>query len=485
MSPRRAGSRGPVTRLDTEVLVVGSGAGGATTAALLAEAGCDVVVLEEGPWVDPDEVEPFSLEEMERKYRHHGSSAALGAPPVAYAEGRCVGGSTEINSGLWHRLPNELAEEWRRDYRIEEFDRALLDDYAARVEEWQSVSQMPVAPPPSSALLERGAAKLGWRSVQFPRVFRYDPSGRGTKQTMARTLVPRAVAAGATVLAECRVVRLLRAGDHVVGARARRTPAAGPTEELEIRAEHVFVCGGAVQTPALLQRSGLRHNIGSGLKLHPTIKIAARFPHPIDHGDVSPYRITEFSPNLTIGGSASRRGHVALALADATDDFADALADWEHVTIYYAAIRGDAGGRVVALPGLRAPLVTYSLTDADMSRLARGLLHLGELLLAAGATELYPSVEGATIVRRPDELVTWWESVDRRRTNLMTVHLTSSVGMGEDRARTGTDSFGRVWGVRNLRVNDASLLPDAPGVNPQAAIMTIAARNAEQFLTER
>jgi choline dehydrogenase-like flavoprotein len=65
----------------------------------------------------------------------------------------------------------------------------------------------------------------------------------------------------------------------------------------------------------------------------------------------------------------------------------------------------------------------------------------------------------------------------------MTVHLTSTVRMGEDRDRTGADSFGRVWGVENLRVNDASLLPDAPGVNPQAAIMAIASRNSDQFLS--
>ena len=150
--------------------------------------------------------------------------------------------------------------------------------------------------------------------------------------------------------------------------------------------------------------------------------------------------------------------------------------------MYYAAIRGDASGRVVAVPGLRAPIISYRLTDADMSRLARGLLHLGEVLLAAGATELYPSVIGGRVVRRPDELVSWWDAVTRSSANLMTVHLTSSVRMGEDRERTGADSFGRVWGVRNLRVNDASLLPDAPGVNPQAAIMTIAARNADHFL---
>ena len=111
-----------MTVLDTEVLVIGSGAGGATTAAMLAEAGRTVTVVEEGPAVDPDEVEPFSLQEMVRKYRHYGSAAALGSPPIAYAEGRCVGGSTEINSGLWHRLPGYLAEEWRAGGAIDGFD---------------------------------------------------------------------------------------------------------------------------------------------------------------------------------------------------------------------------------------------------------------------------------------------------------------------------------------------------------------------------
>jgi choline dehydrogenase-like flavoprotein len=132
---------------------------------------------------------------------------------------------------------------------------------------------------------------------------------------------------------------------------------------------------------------------------------------------------------------------------------------------------------------MRAPLVTYHLTDGDMSRLARGLVYLGEVLLAAGATELYPSVVRGTVVRSPDELVTWWDAVSRARANVMSVHLTSTVRIGERRDKTGADSFGRVWGFQNLRVNDASLLPDAPGVNPQAAIMAIAARNCDQFLT--
>ena len=468
--------------LATDVLVVGSGAGGAITAAALARAGRTVTVVEEGPWVPADAMEPFSLEEMVAKYRHRGPAGALGNPAIAYVEGRCVGGSTEINSGLYHRLPEYLAAEWRSTYAIEEFSPEALGGYADRVEAELSVAPLPGAPPPSSAALERGATKLGWRNVDFARVFSYDAQGRGTKQTMSRTMIPRAVASGATVIPECRVVRLLRRGDRIVGARCRRTHPGGGVERLTIKAEHVFVCGGAIHSPALLQRSGIWRNIGNGLKMHPTIKIAARFPHPVDHGDVPTHRITEFSPFVAIGGSISRKGDVALALADTGAPFADALADWENISVYYAAIRSDGSGRVAALRGVRSPLVTYSLSEGDMSRLARGLVHLGELLLAAGATELHPSVAGGTIVRRPEELGSWWDQVTRARATIMTVHLTSSVRMGENRARTGADSFGRVWGYRNLRVNDAALIPDAPGVNPQAAIMALATRNCDHFL---
>jgi choline dehydrogenase-like flavoprotein len=471
-----------VTTLDTDVLVIGSGAGGAVTASTLAGAGRAVTVVEEGPWVDPDAMEPFSLEEMVAKYRHH-PAAALGAPAIAYAEGRCVGGSTEINSGLYHRLPAYLAEAWRDEYRIDEFDPHTLEAYADRTESELAVSRLPGAPPPSSALLERGATKLGWQAVEYPRVFRYDTAGRGVKQTMSRTLLPRAIEAGATVIPNCRVRRVLRRDGHAIGVRCWRTED-GRMEDLTIRSDHVFVCGGAIQTPALLHRSGVRSHVGSGLKVHPMIKIAARFPHPVDHGGVPMQVITEFGPNVSIGGSASRRGQIAMALAESSTDFEDALADWEHVSIYYAAIRTEGSGRVIGVPGLRAPLVSYRLTEADLSRLARGLVHLGEVLLAAGATELYPSVRGGPVVRRPEDLVEWWSAVSRSRVNLMTVHLTSTVPMGEDRSRAGTDSFGRVWGHRNLRINDASLLPDAPGVNPQGAIMAIAARNCDQFLSE-
>ena len=197
------------------------------------------------------------------------------------------------------------------------------------------------------------------------------------------------------------------------------------------------------------------------------------------------HRVTEFAPGLTIGGSASRRGHVALALADSDADYADALADWEHVAVYYAAIRSEGSGRVIALPGFRSPLVTYQLTEGDMSRLARALVHLGEVLLAAGATELYPSVTGGG--RRPrsrrSRAVVGRAHAQPREPDDGAPHVDACASARTGRA-PGADSFGRVWGFDNLRVNDASLLPEAPGVNPQGPIMAVVARNTDQFLAD-
>ena len=475
----------PPTRIGAEVAVVGSGAGGAVTAARLAAAGRDVLVLEEGPRYDPDAVEPFSLEELATRYRHRGLSASLGSPAIAFAEGRCVGGSTEVNSGLYHRLPGELVERWARRYAIDEFDEPALDHYAEELEADLGVSRVDGAPPRSSQVLQEGADALGWRAVEFACVYRKEGEGPAVKQTMSRTMVPRAEASGARVLADCRVRRVLRADGgrgRAVGLDVERTRPDGTREAVVVDADHVVVCAGAIQTPALLQRSGIRGVVGRGLKVHPTVKVAARFLEPMDRTEVPMHRITEFAPHLTIGGSASRRGHLALALAETGLPHADALAHWEDVAVYYAAIRSDGMGRVTALPGARSPLVTYRLTDGDLSRLARGLVHVGDALLAAGAVELHPSIVGGPIVTDRAGLVQWWDALTRRRANLMTVHMTSSVRMGEDPSRTGTDSFGRVHDVPGLRVNDASLLPDAPGVNPQGAVMAIAARNADHLL---
>ncbi len=472
-------------RLITDVLIIGSGAGGATTAAVLAEAGIDVLVVEEGPWVDQDEVRPFSLEQMDRQYRAGGVTVALGLPSIAYTEGRCAGGGTEVNSGLYFRPPADVVDRWRTEYRINELDADQLDAIAAEVETALSVSTVPGKTTPASELLRDGAIALGWKQNEIPRWMTYPPGGdavTGARQSMTRTYLPRAFAAGARMVVGCRVDRLLSLGSRALAAEVTYANGSPGT----IRCRSVFVCGGAIQSPAILQRSGIRGLVGKSLAVHPTVKLAARFADEVNvPDDVPVHQVKEFAPDLSFGGSASQPGLVALALSDQWATFSSAVTDWRRISVYYAAITSEGRGVVRSLPGLRDPLVTYRLTHRDRELLRSGLSRLALLMLEAGADSVYPSFRGAPCVRNRADLAVMHDRFGASKAGVMTVHLCSTVPLGEDRGRCAADSFGRVHGTSNVWVNDASLLPTAPGVNPQATVMALAIRNARHFVESR
>jgi choline dehydrogenase-like flavoprotein len=470
---------------DCEVLVVGSGAGGATTAAILAEAGLDVLVVEEGEWVDQGTVAPFSLEQMDRQYRAGGVTVALGRPSIAYTEGRCAGGGTEVNSGLYRRPAEATLARWRTEWGIRDFTDDEFFANCDEVERALSVQTVPGAHTPASERLRRGAAALGWDHDEIPRWMRYPEGGdasTGERQSMTRTYLPRAIGAGARMLCEHRVDRFVLDRD-----RAFRAELSGPEgRPVTVDFDDVVVCGGAIQSPALLQRSGLRGRVGRGLAVHPTVKLAARFDEAVNvAADVPVHQVKEFSPDLSFGGSASHPGLVALALTDSWAEMRAAVTAWPEIAVYYAAITSEGRGRVTAVPGMADPLVTYRLTRRDRALLGQGLARLALVMLAAGAREVFPSFRDAPVVRARADLAALSDTFRATAASVMTVHLCSTVPMGEDRRIAAADSFGRVHGTANVFVNDASLLPDAPGVNPQASVMAVALRNARRLAEAR
>ena len=468
--------------MDADVLVIGSGAGGATTAAIIAEAGLDVLVVEEGDWVEQGSVVPFSLAQMDQQYRAGGVTVAIGMPSIAYTEGRCAGGGTEVNSGLYWRPPGELLERWRRDFRIADFDPDEILSIADEVESAISVRTLPGPHSAPSDVLKRGADRLGWNNGEIPRWMTYphaDHPNRGERQSMTRTYLPRAVAAGARIAVGCRVDRLELSGERATAAVT--TLADGAPGRITFR--HVFVGGGAIQSPALLQRSGIRRHIGRTLAVHPTVKLAARFADELNvPDDVPVHQVKEFAPHLSFGGSASNPGLVALSLLDEWRSFRSAVTDWPRMSVYYAAITSEGLGRVMSVPGLRDPIVTYRLTHRDRETLRSGLGRLSLLMLEAGADTVFPSFRGAPAVHDRRDLGAMQHAFSAAKATVMTVHLCSTVPTGEHPDRCGADSFGRVHGHRNIYVNDASLLPTAPGVNPQASVMAFAIRNARRFV---
>ena len=467
-----------------DIAVIGSGPGGAITACLLAEAGRDVLLVEEGPFYSRESCRPFSLDEMLQKYRNVGQTVAFGRDKISYVEGRCVGGGSEINSGLYHRTPPEVLERWRKEFQVEGLTESDLLPCFEATENELSVSHLPGPAPAASIKLREGAARLRWQSLEVPRWFSYNTSSGATipgRQTMTLTFIPRFLKAGGRLLPSTRVRRIARAGEgwFVEGRHGKIQP-------VRIAARTVFVCGGAVQTPALLRRSGISENIGDSLQLHPTVKVVARFKEVVNSPQmgVPAHQVKEFAPRLSLGCSISTPPFLSVGLVDQPQFARELPESWQQMATYYAMIAGEGSGTVRLAPGFGDPLVRYRLTETDRRDLTDGLGKLCELLFESGATSISPTMAEAPLLRSRDDLSTLPRSLPNGRANLMTVHLFSSCPMGENKSKCAVDSFGQVHGFKNLFIGDASLLCTSPGVNPQGTIMALARRNAAHFLAQ-
>ncbi|MBU6337896.1 MAG: GMC family oxidoreductase [Acidobacteria bacterium] len=462
-------------------LVVGSGAGGAVTAAYLAEAGEDVLVLEEGGAVSHGTFPQFSLEQVEHQYRDRGMTTMYGNYLTNYAEGCCVGGSTEVNSGLYHLPDAATLAAWSARFAISDLSEQSLAAAAADVEEtigltdgaeWGSEG--------ATARLHDGARVLGWSVQAVPRWAHREPSGSTVWHGMSSTFLPRAERAGARLLPDSRVERIESAGGRVTGAAARH-----PDGTLfSIEAEEVWCCAGAIGSPALLQRSGIG-DLRGALSAHPTVKAVARFPEdlgPFD--DVPVHQVKEFGPSITLGGSARSPSQVALALAAELPEAAAFLDQPGHAGVYYAAVSPSGNrGRITTPRGAHGgsvPLLWVSRDDRAL--LAAGLRRLCHLLLAAGAIEIRVGIPGIGAIRGAGDLCRLPDRLPLSA-SLMTVHTFSSLPMGELPGRCPIDSFGNLKGWSGLHVNDASIIPSAPGINPQGTVMALAARNVAGFLS--
>jgi choline dehydrogenase-like flavoprotein len=190
-------------------------------------------------------------------------------------------------------------------------------------------------------------------------------------------------------------------------------------------------------------------------------------------------------PHLRFGGSVFTLATLGLALAEDWPTRGEWLCDYGHYAMFYAMILPDGIGRIRALPNTNEPLITYRLTERDWRRLVQGAIKLAEALLAAGAEHIVPSIRGHGGWTRRSELRD--NSPDfllRELTSLMSIHLFASCPMGSDSDYYCTDSTGGLYGLENLSIADGSILPSAPGVNPQATIMALALRNADAFLAK-
>jgi hypothetical protein len=472
-------------REQLDVLVIGSGAGGAPVAWKLATAGARVALVEQGTLVTP----LTAAQAIERYYVVQGMTASLAGHAVLVSAGSTVGGSTSINSGTCLRpLPEQLRlwdEEWGTD-----FAGGALDPWLADAERLIGVETPSEAlQSKSGRLFQQGLAALGREgSYILPRnAPGCEASGRccfgcppGAKRSTDRAFLVPAVEAGL----------LLYRGATARGIWEERDGVSVSVELPEgrilLRARHLVIAAGALFTPGLLRRSRLGahwRRAGGHLRIHPAMKVMAYFPG-LAHGERGipqgiGYRNAEM-PRLTFEGVHTPPSVTAPLLNFAGRRFPWWWARHEDLASFGVMLRERGFGRVVEQRGI--PMMLYRLRWEDAWDLRRGLLFLAEVFLAAGAERVLLPVAGgecAEVTDRRDLAPGSTRAFNPEQLAVIGFHPQGTAGIGRV-----VEPDLQLAGSARISVCDASVLPDSPGVNPQMTIMALSLRLAQRLLGE-
>ena len=456
----------------TEFCIIGSGVGGSVAACRLAEAGHDVVLLESGSFHSAADFTSDEVKAMRSLYADAGFRATedLG---VSILQARCVGGGSLVNWMVMLRTPEYVLEDWRTRYGVEDMSPAAMQPVFERFEQENNVGRVADhAHSRINRILLDGSRALGWRadaaSINARECLRSGLCAMGcpydAKQSTPKTYLGRALAAGARLYSNVHVQRVAST-PH----RQTITALASIGVRVTVDAAKVIVAAGAVETPALLQRSGLgNQNVGKHLRLHPTTGVDGVYDEPVYAGTGIPLTsvCNEFmqlrgdyghwieTPPLSPGlaaialpgfGEAHRAqmkkypfiGPLVVLARDGSPDDPSV-----------GAVRWQRSGR---------SRIDYKLSKTDRSILMHGLDAATKIHRAMGAREVFSLMSSV----RPSEPV------------LFSAHVNGTARMGGNARDAACDPTGQLYGARGVYVMDGSLLPTAPGVNPHETIASV------------
>ena len=479
---------------ECDVVVVGSGAGGAVVAATLAEAGLDVIVLEAGNNYARDSYPEDPLEAIAELYRDGGLTIAEGRPPIPVPVAKTVGGTTVINSGTCFRAPEPVLEGWRDRFGVEWADR--LDPDFAEAEEFLRVTPLdPERMGRNGKLAMEGAAAIGASSGPIARnagncvQCSSCPFGCriDAKRGMHVSYLPRAVAAGARLRTGVEARRVIVEGGRAAGVECVVTPAGernGNRRRFTVRARRATIlAGGAFGTPELLLRSGLGGDqVGRNLHIHPACWVGARYEEEVRgwEGVMQSYYVDEWeAEQVLLEATFTPLPFGGAWLQGAGIEHQEAILDFGHIGSIGVQLTDESTGRVGASRdgSLR---VSYGLSDEDARRVVFGIARAAEIHFAAGATEVYPNIARAPVLRPGG--VAEFEATRFKPSELRleAFHPMGTARIAADPREGVCASDGSVNGVAGLHVADASLFPTAVGVNPMMTIIAFSKRVAAE-----
>lgn len=487
--------------LEADVAVVGTGAGGATAAEVLALQGLRVLMVEEGALRTSRDFHMLEREAYPQMYQDSAGRRTKDGG-ITILQGRTVGGSTTVNWTSCFRTPAVTLDFWQSRYHLNEYTTDELEPWFERIEQRLAVAPWHMPANENNSVLLRGAKAAGVKTAVIPRNVagcrNLGYCGLGcpvnAKQSMLVTSVPSALAHGATLVTQAHAERFLVSGTTVTGLECR----AG-AYRVTVRAHTYVGAAGGIGTPALLLRSGVPDPsglLGARTFLHPTVVSAAQMPEDVDAYSGAPQSIySDAYLEAPLDGPIGFKLEVApvhpVLMTSAMPGFGAAhaalAAKMPQTQATIALLRDgfhpqSQGGRVsVARDG--TAVLDYPMTPYVWEGARRALRAMAQIQFAAGATSVFPLHESARPYASLEEANAAIDglAMEVLRLRLMSAHVMGGCTMSDDPSAGVVEQSGRHHQLENLYVFDGSVFPTSLGTNPQISICALAARNASRL----
>jgi len=470
--------------------VIGSGAGGAVLAMRLAQAGRSVLVLEEGPEVDKSKFTQREGAMYALLYREGGQQTTTDGG-ISVLQGRCLGGSTTINQGDCVPMEPSILDHWRQGFG---WDSLGLDNAGFAALADRAMREVGANPIPdelinrNNRLLAEGAAKLGIAGTNLQHN-RTGCIGSGycligcaydAKKGTILSHLPAARAAGADIWCDSMVMRIdTRNGLRVLGT------------DFEVSAERVFVCAGAIHTPAILNRSAIKPaGLGRNLSLQPQAPLVAFFDERVEFHRGIPQSWGTTSTlsvdaerglgGYSIEGISAGPAMTASLIPGDMAELKPLLNLYPHVAASLCLVPDRPGGSL-SFPKYGRPKIKYTPSDDHTARLREAMKTAARIYLAAGAREVaVPATDGPRI--KLDSDVGLIDDMPLRSCELplISAHPQGSMRMGPGRDAPVDLEF-QVKGAPGVFVCDASLFPTTSSTHTMIPVMTLAHLLADQL----
>lgn len=482
--------------LSAEVLVIGSGPGGATAARVLAEAGREVVLIDEGGDYTGLELTQRDGAMFDQLYADRGGRMTSDLS-IAILQGRVLGGGAVINSCDVVPFPAGVLEHWQRKYGLTDLTPATLAPYQKRALEDLSANLIQEAQlNESNRRLRAGAEKLGLRGHVMLHN-RVGCAGLGTcmlgcplgaKRNPRMVAIPKALAAGARVFTRARalVIEDPRAELKTVRVVVLDERGYHPRYRFDLRARHVIVAANSIGSSELLLRSGIgNEHVGRHLSLQPQLPVVALFDQPIRAYDGIPqaYAVTEHEvehhPDHGLWGyrieaQFATPGNVASLLPLVGAAGKDTMALYDRMAAALVLVPDEPTGsvRVGESPG--RPVVDYPHAESHKQRLREGVKLAARIYFAAGARRvMLPTVppvvfDGEADLARADSL-----RFQPATAAMVSAHQQGAVRFSPSAKSGASDPDGQVYGTRGIYVFDTSGFPTSASSHPMAPIITM------------